>query len=250
MTELDDAFAETYAAMAVAASSFRDANPRRITVSAAGPDGAGVRTPDMPDASLLVPALQALDGLMPLVRDPGRDVWERLDLTVSSDGSHVWLSVENAMGERESVTTWGLGHRRLVAQWAVCRRDSVDAGSAWDVARRGPRRVGHDLGHGHLVDAGAHRAIDLVWALGGRTSNSCEGHPWGAYMSWRGGDPRVPRVFAGAGWRLDGFHDHVTRMPDVGDVHARDASWREVCGALERLLDGRPVPPVASLSTS
>ena len=81
-------------------------------------------------------ALHELDKLMPFERDPEHDVWETLVLE-TMDGN-AWISVVNAIGTRERVTTWSTHpeYARVVEDWAACRVQSFQGDTEWDLARR------------------------------------------------------------------------------------------------------------------
>jgi len=193
----------------------------------------------------LLPLLVELDRTAPLERDPGNDVWETLRINVNARSGVTYLSVRNALGDMESVTTTGVSTESAEEfnGWCECRLLSETQDSSWDAARAERRVVESESGWFQVIDRGANRIIDIIRSQGVETLSSCEGHPDHGYVTIRGeGSERLAALFGEIGWTVDtsstpGDGITVVRMPHVHDVHGRDRRWREVCAFLEQRLD-------------
>lgn len=189
------------------------------------------------------PRLSRLAALSPLVVEG--EVEEILRLELYGGSGHAYVELCNIRGEREHVTTFFAKSRpmaRYFDSWCVARSDSTLSDTPWDEARKSRRLVDGPLGK-ELIDQGINRAIDIVVAAGGSTTNSCEGHPWGAYLSFLDPEGRIAPVFAKMGWSLETRNGPtIARMPATMHVLERDNMWRAVCAELERALELEEVP--------
>lgn len=204
---------------------------------AALPEEAGWRMdPRLDRLRLLV---LELDALVPLERDPERGVLEVLVAEISSHSGHAWISVENAVGRREQVTTFGCGRANAAYfdSWSRCREESVPADGIWDEGRKVRRIVLYD-GRPSLVDAGAVAVCDILGAAGIEVVSTCEGHPWGAYVCFRDPvDRAASAAFLEAGWRVERNRpEAVARMSVPRDVADRDRMWRATCETMAAAL--------------
>lgn len=177
-------------------------------------------------------ALRAFDALMPLERDLEAGVWETLEFVRGYQ--HDWLTVENTVGRKESVTTFCAELERfdIIEQWSVCREASELMDTPWDEARRKRNIVIYD-GRESLVDRGVNFVVDLLAQYGARSVTSCEGHPWGAYVGFHASRNVVEALFsefARLGWKAcwDRQDSVVAYMKDVYTVAERDAEWRKL----------------------
>lgn len=179
--------------------------------------------------------LRQLDAAMPLERDPDAEVWETL--LIENGSQYFWLSVENTMGERESVTTFGVrnddGSANFIESWSDSREASTVGDTPWDTARTDRRTVLYD-GKQHVIDRGANFVCDLLRNAGCEPFTSCEGHPWGAYIGFYG-DRRngnlILQEFKRLGWEtMGGYSDpqFLAYMKPVRTVADRDAEWRKL----------------------
>lgn len=177
-------------------------------------------------------ALRLLDSLMPMERDPVQDVWE--SLAVEFDGHSGYLVVENRLGKLDHVTTWFLKpvFGEVIEEWSKSREESIEMPTPWDEARN-ERRTVQSMGQYVVIDRGANFVCDLLRAAGCEPFVSCEGHPGGAYIGFRG-DPDVEEAlrneFARLGWTSELSHHggSLAYMKPVQNVAERDAEWRKL----------------------
>ncbi|HYE01423.1 MAG TPA: hypothetical protein VEH84_18720 [Alphaproteobacteria bacterium] len=182
---------------------------------------------------------------LPLIREAEIDVWEQAELR--SERRMPALHLFNARGRRETVAT--LRSAEAIARFAESRRRAF-GNTPWDSAAR--LRLVRNLGgaaspHDELclIEPGANHLV--LWLESQReteTLYSCEGHPNGFYVTFRGPNRvaeclrAIPILEVEEVCSIDrsGLTDYIARLPAVfGDFEARDAALRDVAFWLEAL---------------
>lgn len=187
----------------------------------------------------IFPLLAELASASPL--EKGADLREILEIEIHGHSGYAYLVIRNGIGVEEHVTT--MFTRPAAAMiydlWCASREMSVVEDTAWDRARQ-ERRIVQDAGGPSIIDPGVLHVIDLIVESGGRTTSSCEGHPWGGYISMNR-NPVIAQVFRDLGWELEDG-GAIVRMPMPKDVLDRDRMWREASTALEAALRPASAP--------
>ena len=216
--------------------------------AAPGPGGVALRgvPADLgPEAAGLLrdriePFLRALDDRAPLARDAAAGVWETLVLHVFGSSGHSFLLVRNLLGRAERAATFGTGagSGARFAAWCRTRRQTCPADTSWDAGRLGRVVVGED-GEAELIDPGVVRLLGIAAAAGATTTHSCEGHPDGAYLSFRdeAGAFTAAMEALAPDWITErGPRGSVSEMRRVTGTADRDTVWRSTCASLEKAL--------------
>ena len=202
----------------------------------------------------LVPAIAGLEAALPLVRDPGAEVWEGLSVTIHED--RLYLRALNRLGNREPLHLFSLdgsrASRAAPDRWFAAR-DTPRAATTWDAARGGRVVLLEDglRPRPSYIDPGAVRLLEIALAVGAKPVFSCEGHPVGAYLVVEGDDAgyRLARALDQVGWDVRAFHRApCCTMPAPETLAERDAAWRATCDGLERLLRLAPDAGRAALA--
>jgi hypothetical protein len=200
------------------------------------------------------PLLRKIDSDMALVRRAEDEVWETLTLRINGWSGKCFLEINNRMGQGEFITAFvcSLSQEHIFKGWCDSRANSPDLGSPWDLARRQRRVVWMELEKGHfLIDPGCYAIMDVINNFGGgKTYNSCEGHPWGASIAFHYDNVGFARMFSDLGWKVEPstWGGIVVRMPSVHTVTERDDHWRLALAACHKKFGLNKPTPVPTLS--